>query len=231
MRPADRFRAGSTAQPFFSVVVLHLDLAAAQPPVLAPGTGVFHSNTKDNLLGLIIESTTGRSWRDEVTRRIVRPLRLTRTDLPAPGRHSIERARARLRRARRQDDRSDPRRPLDCRRCRRLCAGHPGPGPGPIPRRTPRGPAVPPPGDAALDAGPGPGAGRGRPGRLRAGHRTARPARRAELIGHLGGTTGYRSFVGRVRPVGVTLTFALNAEDDPTPLVIPAVRALAATRR
>jgi hypothetical protein len=59
----------------------------------------------------------------------------------------------------------------------------------------------------------------------------ARPARRAELIGHLGGTTGYRSFVGRVRPVGVTLTFALNAEDDPTPLAIPAVRALAATRR
>ncbi len=108
MRPADRFRAGSTAKPFFSVVVLHLDIAAAQPPVPAPGTGVFYSNTKDNLLGLIIESTTGRSWRDEVTRRIVRPLRLTRTDLPAPGRHSIERARARLRRARRQDDRSDP---------------------------------------------------------------------------------------------------------------------------
>jgi hypothetical protein len=30
-----------------------------------------------------------------------------------------------------------------------------------------------------------------------------------------------------VRPLGVTMTFALNAEDDPTPLVIPAVQALA----
>jgi hypothetical protein len=52
-----------------------------------------------------------------------------------------------------------------------------------------------------------------------------------ELVGHLGGTAGYRSFVGRVRPAGVTMTFVLNTEDDPTPLVIPAVQALAATRR
>jgi hypothetical protein len=53
----------------------------------------------------------------------------------------------------------------------------------------------------------------------------------AELVGHLGGTAGYRSYVGRVRPLGVTMAFALNAQDDPTPLVIPAVKALAATRR
>ena len=52
-----------------------------------------------------------------------------------------------------------------------------------------------------------------------------------ELVGHLGGTAGYRSFVGRVRPVGVTMALALNTEDDPTPLVIPAVQALAATHR
>jgi hypothetical protein len=52
-----------------------------------------------------------------------------------------------------------------------------------------------------------------------------------ELVGHLGGTAGYRSFVGRVRPLGVTMSFALNAQDDPTPLVIPAVQALAARRR
>jgi hypothetical protein len=50
----------------------------------------------------------------------------------------------------------------------------------------------------------------------------------AELIGHLGGTAGYRSFVGRLRPEGVTMTLALNWQDDPTPLVIPAVQALAA---
>ena len=52
-----------------------------------------------------------------------------------------------------------------------------------------------------------------------------------ELVGHLGGTAGYRSFVGRMRPLGVTMTFVLNAQDDPTPLVIPAVQALTATHR
>jgi hypothetical protein len=52
-----------------------------------------------------------------------------------------------------------------------------------------------------------------------------------ELIGHLGGTAGYRSFVGRVRPLGITMAFALNAQDDPTPLVIAAVQALAATHQ
>jgi D-alanyl-D-alanine carboxypeptidase len=36
-------------------------------------------------LGLIIKRITGRSWRREVTRRVIRPLRLTGTDLPAPG--------------------------------------------------------------------------------------------------------------------------------------------------
>jgi D-alanyl-D-alanine carboxypeptidase len=71
-----------------------LDLAAAQPPVFAPGTGFFYSNTNYNLLGLIIERITGRSWRREVTRRVVRPLRLTGTDLPAPGDRSIEGAHA-----------------------------------------------------------------------------------------------------------------------------------------
>ena len=52
----------------------------------------------------------------------------------------------------------------------------------------------------------------------------------AELIGHLGGAV-YRSYVGRLHPTGVTIAFALNVEDDPTPLLLPAVEALAATRR
>jgi D-alanyl-D-alanine carboxypeptidase len=67
-----------------------LDLAAAQPPVFAPGMGFFYSNTNYNLLGLIIERITGRSWRHAVTRRVIRPLRLTRTLLPAPGHRSIK---------------------------------------------------------------------------------------------------------------------------------------------
>jgi D-alanyl-D-alanine carboxypeptidase len=40
-----------------------LDLAAAQPPLFAPGTSYSYSNTEYNLLGLIIEHATGRSWR------------------------------------------------------------------------------------------------------------------------------------------------------------------------
>src|SRR4051794_16345557 len=71
-----------------------LDLAAGQPPVFAPGTGFFYSNTDYNLLGLIIERITGRSWRHEVTRRVIRRLRLTRTDLPASGHRSITGAHA-----------------------------------------------------------------------------------------------------------------------------------------
>src|SRR4051794_5287729 len=46
-----------------------LDLAAAHPPTFAPGTGYSYSNTDYNLLGLIIERITGRSWRHEITRR------------------------------------------------------------------------------------------------------------------------------------------------------------------
>jgi D-alanyl-D-alanine carboxypeptidase len=67
-----------------------LDLAAAKPPLFAPGTSFSYSNTDYTLLGLVIERITGRSWRDEVTRRVIRPLRLTRTQLPAPGHRSIK---------------------------------------------------------------------------------------------------------------------------------------------
>jgi D-alanyl-D-alanine carboxypeptidase len=49
-----------------------------------------------------------------------------------------------------------------------------------------------------------------------------------ELIGHLGGAPGYRSYAGRMRPQGVTISFMLNAQDDPTPMVIPLIEALAA---
>src|SRR3954470_24099497 len=71
-----------------------LDLAAGQPPVFAPGTSFAYSNTDYTLLGLIIERITGRSWRHEVTRWVIRPLSLTRTELPAPGHRSIKGAHA-----------------------------------------------------------------------------------------------------------------------------------------
>jgi hypothetical protein len=51
-----------------------------------------------------------------------------------------------------------------------------------------------------------------------------------ESIGHLGGTAGYFTWIGRLRPQGVTIAALLNSDDDPTPLLVPAVQALAATR-
>jgi D-alanyl-D-alanine carboxypeptidase len=71
-----------------------LDLAAAKPPVFAPGTSFSYSNTDYTLLSLVIERITGRSWRHEVAGRVLRPLRLTHTHLPAPGQRSIERRHA-----------------------------------------------------------------------------------------------------------------------------------------
>jgi D-alanyl-D-alanine carboxypeptidase len=209
-----------------------LDLAAAQPPVFAPGAGFFYSNTDYNLLGLIIERITGRSWRQEVARRIIRPLRLTHTDLPAPGHRSIEGAHAH---GYAQLDGmtidvtgidpsmagaaggsalvttvQDLARFLDVLFTGRLFRH----------RATLR---------SMLDLAPAHAEG-GLVGYGLGIERRALPGG-VELVGHLGGTGGYRSFVGRVRPIGVTMTFALNVQDDPTPLVIPAVQALAATRR
>jgi hypothetical protein len=50
------------------------------------------------------------------------------------------------------------------------------------------------------------------------------------LVGHLGGPV-YRSYVGRLHPTGATIALAMNAEDDPTPLLLPTVKALLATHR
>jgi D-alanyl-D-alanine carboxypeptidase len=200
--------------------------------VFAPGAGFFYSNTDYNLLGLIIERITGRSWRHAVTRQVIRPLRLTRTDLPAPGNRSIKgpyaHGYAEL------DGRT-----IDLTHVDPSIAGAAG------------GHAlVTTVGDLArfidalfagrlfrhratlrqmLDLAPAQGEGR-LVGYGLGIERRALPGG-AALVGHLGGTAGYRSYVGRVRPLGVTMAFVLNAQDDPTPLVIPAVKALARTRR
>ena len=65
-----------------------LDLAAAKKPLFPPGTRYAYSNTDYTLLGLVIEHATGRSWRQEVTDRVIRPLGLRATVLPAPGNRS-----------------------------------------------------------------------------------------------------------------------------------------------
>ena len=207
-----------------------LDLAAAKPPVFAPGTSFSYSNTDYTLLGLIIEQITGRSWRREVTRRVIRPLRLTRTELPAPGDRSIKGRHAhgyveldgRL-----IDVNLDPSfagaaggaalvttvqdlaRFLDALFAGRLF-GH---------RATL---------EQMLTLAPAQGEG-GLVGYGLGIEQRALPGG-AELIGHLGGAV-YRSYVGRLHPTDATIAFALNVEDDPTPLLLPAVEALTAARR
>jgi D-alanyl-D-alanine carboxypeptidase len=207
-----------------------LDLAAAKPPVFAPGTNFSYSNTDYTLLGLIIERITGRSWRHEVTRRVLRPLGLTHTELPAPGHRSIIGPHAHgyfELDGRMTDVRLDPSfagpaggyglvttvqdlaRFLDALFADRLFHDD-----ATLTQMLTIAPAQ---GEGGLV-----GYGLGIERRVLPGG--------AELIGHLGGAV-YRSYVGRLHPTGATIAFALNAEDDPTPLLLPAVKALAATAR
>jgi D-alanyl-D-alanine carboxypeptidase len=209
-----------------------LDLAAAQPPLFAPGTGFFYSSTNYNLLGLIIERITGRSWRRAVTRGVIRPLRLTSTDLPAPRDRSIKGQHAHgyleFNGKRIDITRVDPSFAGAAGACALVTTVHDLARfldallRGRLFRRRATLSAM-------LDLAPAQGEG-GLVGYGLGLEQYALPGG-VELVGHLGGTAGYRSFVGRVRPLGVTMTLALNAQDDPTPLIVPAVQALAATHR
>ncbi|MGW1176414.1 serine hydrolase domain-containing protein [Kitasatospora sp. NPDC002543] len=68
-------------------------LANGHPPYFPPGQGYHYSNTDYVLAGRIIRRTTGRTWQQEVERRIIRPLGLTGTSMPdhetvIPGPHA-----------------------------------------------------------------------------------------------------------------------------------------------
>ncbi|MFI6802878.1 serine hydrolase domain-containing protein [Streptosporangium canum] len=56
--------------------------AMANPSAFAPGKGWGYSNTNFVLAGMIIEKVTGRSYAEEVARRITRPLGMTATYVP-----------------------------------------------------------------------------------------------------------------------------------------------------
>jgi D-alanyl-D-alanine carboxypeptidase len=59
-----------------------VNLALAHPPTFAPGTDWHYSNTNYLLAGMLIEKVTGRTWAEEVHRRIITPLRLSETSVP-----------------------------------------------------------------------------------------------------------------------------------------------------
>lgn len=59
--------------------------AMDEPPMGAPESGVYYSNVNYLVLGLLIEEITGQSAHDALTERIIEPLGLTGTSLPARG--------------------------------------------------------------------------------------------------------------------------------------------------
>ncbi|MCA9878612.1 MAG: beta-lactamase family protein [Thermomicrobiales bacterium] len=60
-----------------------LELLQRNPPKFAPGAGVEYSDSNYFLLGMVIEALTDRTAAEEIDERIVRPLGLTGTSLPA----------------------------------------------------------------------------------------------------------------------------------------------------
>jgi D-alanyl-D-alanine carboxypeptidase len=60
-----------------------LRFAASHPLDLAPGSMSAYSNTNYIALGLVIETVTGNTYAEELEKRILDPLELERTELPA----------------------------------------------------------------------------------------------------------------------------------------------------
>ncbi|MEU4805498.1 serine hydrolase domain-containing protein [Actinosynnema sp. NPDC023587] len=57
-------------------------LGLSRPPDFEPGRGWSYSNTNYLLAGMVIEAVTGRTWQQEVTARVLRPLGLRDTSAP-----------------------------------------------------------------------------------------------------------------------------------------------------
>ncbi|MFE5834128.1 serine hydrolase domain-containing protein [Streptomyces sp. NPDC056488] len=57
-------------------------IAAAKPLEFEPGTKFMYCNTNYFIIGLLIKLVTGRSYREEITERVLEPLSLTETVLP-----------------------------------------------------------------------------------------------------------------------------------------------------
>ncbi|MBT2386243.1 serine hydrolase [Streptomyces sp. ISL-11] len=59
-----------------------VDVATSHDPVFRSGTSWRYSNTNYILAGMIAEKVSGRSYADEITRRVIKPLGLRTTVLP-----------------------------------------------------------------------------------------------------------------------------------------------------
>jgi len=208
-----------------------LDLAAAKNPLFAPDSRYAYSNTEYTLLGLVIAHATGRSWQQEVTDRVIRPLGLGATVLPTAGNRSWmgPYAHGYLEVDGKVLDVSsvDPSmagaagghalittggdlvRFLDA-----LLAGRFFHHPETLRQMLTFAPAP--------DVGGQVGYGLGLERRVAPGG--------IELIGHLGGAGGYNAYVGRMPRQQVTFAAAMNSSADPSLLLLPVFRTLADAR-
>ncbi|GAA4081707.1 serine hydrolase domain-containing protein [Actinomadura miaoliensis] len=69
-----------------------VEIALSHPRLFEPGARWDYSNTNYTLAAMLIERVTGRTYGEEIHRRILKPLRLTDTSVPGdrtgiPGRH------------------------------------------------------------------------------------------------------------------------------------------------
>ncbi len=204
-----------------------LDLSAAQPPSFSPGSGYAYSNTDYNVLGLIIEGATDRSWREEVAARVIGPLDLPGTLLPEPGDVSIPGNYARGYGAS-----ADAL--VDFTGVDPSMAGAAGGGAlvtsaldlarflgavlsGELFEKEETLQEM----LAFIDA-PGEG---GQVGYGLGLQRYLLPGG-IEVIGHLGSTAGYVAFMGYLPASSMSIVAALNSQGDPTPVLLPAVEIL-----
>jgi D-alanyl-D-alanine carboxypeptidase len=208
-----------------------LDLAAAKKPLFAPGTRYAYSNTEYTLLGLVIEHATGRSWQQDMTDHVIRPLGLAATVLPAAGNrswmgpyaHGYMEVNGRVLDASSVDPSmagaagghalvttgADLVRFFDA-----LLAGRFFRRPETLRQMLTFAPAP--------DVGGQVGYGLGIERRVAPGG--------IELIGHLGGAGGYYAYVGRMPRQKVTFAAAMNSSADPSLLLFPVFRTLADAR-
>jgi D-alanyl-D-alanine carboxypeptidase len=206
-----------------------LDRAAAHPRTGAPGERFSYSNTNYNVLGLIIEHATGKTWRAVIRERIFRPLHLRHTSLPRPGHipagRDIAHGYTPLGGTQRDITRVDPSmagaagghalftttRDL-ARFNRALLAGR-------LFQRRATLKAM-----RAFLPAPEP---YGRVGYGLGLERWVLPGG-LEMIGNLGSAGGYRALVFRLPAQRTEVAIFINSDGDPTPALVPALKLLAA---
>jgi D-alanyl-D-alanine carboxypeptidase len=206
-----------------------LDRAADEAPTFPPGKGWGYSNTDYNLLGLVIEQATGKSWRAVIRERIIDRLGLKHTSLPEPGHNSIgsdaahgyELVNGKLRDVSDVDPSMADAAGGDAlvtttadlaHFLKALLAGQLFEHANTLKEML-----------TFVDA-------KGAPGLVGYGlglERYELPGG-VEVIGHAGGTAGYLTFVGHLLVQDIDVAMVINNRDDPTPVLIPALKLMVA---